>query len=313
MENLEKLSNELYGARYGIPIFDNVGIDNVEKKWCQIKEKPEILREAIKIKRDKWNEGDILNSSIIADCMLIDYESVDKIAYDNLIKAIYTNTDIARTVIDGAINGGYSFLLMSLWNPNLKLTEEQKAFAVDEAMNKIGTTRYKKERDEFSKKLDTMGITNDATATIDIDNSRQPIGVKAKHEYLYYLSEMLSDTQAHGSGEYDIRYYILKNPNWTLEEKQELIMNFWYNDETYDEYLERWEWGIINVPERYLKKPPLTLDKCELYDYSYEMILKFYTNKKIADKIWKEIQFCKQMHELRPQQWELTPKKRYLS
>ena len=69
--------------------------------------------------------------------MLRDYQNVDEIAYNNLIKTIYTNTDIARIVINGASNGGYSFLLMSLWNENIKLTKQQKSFAVKEAMNKL--------------------------------------------------------------------------------------------------------------------------------------------------------------------------------
>ena len=62
--------------------------------------------------------------------------------YDKLVKSIYNNKDIARIVLDGYSNGGFSFLLMSLWNPTLKLTEEQKQFAVSEAMNKIGTVKY---------------------------------------------------------------------------------------------------------------------------------------------------------------------------
>lgn len=74
--------------------------------------------------------------------MLMNYNFVDEVAYKKLISSIYTNKDIARIVINGASNGGYSFLLMSLWNHNLKLTEEQKAFAVNEAMNKIGTTSW---------------------------------------------------------------------------------------------------------------------------------------------------------------------------
>ena len=43
-----------------------------------------------------------------------------------MIENIYSNTDIARIVVDGYANGGFSFLLMSLWNHNLKLTEEQQ-------------------------------------------------------------------------------------------------------------------------------------------------------------------------------------------
>lgn len=50
------------------------------------------------------------------------YEDVDAIAYDQLIQAIYSDKDIARI----KLGDHCSFLTMSLWNPNLKLTEEQK-------------------------------------------------------------------------------------------------------------------------------------------------------------------------------------------
>lgn len=41
--------------------------------------------------------------------MLLDYENVDSNIYQNLINTIYSNTDIARIVLDGASNGGNSF------------------------------------------------------------------------------------------------------------------------------------------------------------------------------------------------------------
>ena len=155
-----------------------------------------------------------------------------EVAYNNLINSIYTNTDIARIVMDGAANGGYSFLLMSLWNHNLKLTEEQKAFAVNEAMNKIGTARWQQSEEEFSKKLDDMGINDDNTTFINIDGCINPIGQKSGAQYMNYMFSTLSTTQAHGTGEFDIRYHILRNPNWSLDEKQKLIMDFWYDDKT---------------------------------------------------------------------------------
>ena len=153
MVDIEKLDNELYGATYG-----RIS-DDYNEIWARIKNNPEVLREAVQVKKDKFNESDIVKGLTICDAMLIDYESVDEVAYNNLINSIYTNNDIARIVVDGASNGGYSFLLMSLWNHNLKLTEEQKAFAVNEAMNKNGTTRWQQKEEEFSKKLDDMGIT----------------------------------------------------------------------------------------------------------------------------------------------------------
>lgn len=300
MVDIEKFDDELYLAAYGLP-----RVGNYEDIWNNIKSNPEILREAVKVRRDKHDQRDLVKGLAIAEAVLIDYESVDKVAYNNLIKNIYSNTDIARIVINGASNGGYSFLLMSLWNPNLKLNDEQKGFAVNEAMNKIGTTRWKERKEIFSKSLDAMGVSDDNTAFIDIDGSINPIGEKTGTEYFNYLVSSCSDVQAHGIGVFDIRYCILKNPNWNLAEKQKLIMDFWYDYEEYDEHLEEWEWNIVNDTANYKNEILPLISKDELYEYTYDMLLNIYGNKKKADRIWEEIQFCKQMHELRPQQWEL--------
>ena len=301
MLEIEKLDDQLYTARYGVP-----KVGDANSIWEQIKSKPEILREAVKIKRNKWNNGDIVNGLTISEAILIDYPTVDQVAYNELIKSIYENTDIARIVMDGASNGGYSFLLMSLWNHDLKLTEEQKAFAVNEAMNKIGTTRYEKAQEEYSKELDEKGITDDKTMTIELGGSINPIGAKSGNMYIRGLFSSLSPTQAHGIGAFDIRYCILRNPNWSLEEKEKLIMDFWYDQEEYDEFMEEWEWGIVNDCTNYNGNPLPSFDKNELFnEYTYEMLLELYGDQEITDRIWSEIQFCKQMHQLRPQQWEM--------
>lgn len=300
MESFNSLEDELYLSRYGIP-----KKGDYEEIWNKIKNNKEVLKEAIKLTKDKFGQRDLVKGLAICDSILVDYKNVDLEIYQELVNLIYSNEQIARIVLDGYSNGGYSFLLMTLWNHNLKLTEEQKAFAVDEAMNKIGTTRYKKQSNEYSKKLDEKGITDDITTTIDIDGCVNPIGAKSKNEYFNYMFSMMSDTQAHGTGAFDIRYHILRNPNWTLEEKQKLIRDFWY-DETYDEYLEQWEWGVVNDNENYKGEPLPPFDRYELFnEWSYEMLLKFYGNKKTTDRIWEEMEFCRQMHELRPQQWEL--------
>ena len=194
---------------------------------------------------------------------------------------------------------------MSLWNHDVKLTEEQKAFAVNEAMNKTGTVKWKQEKDRFNKNLDKIGITDEKTTMLNIDGSINPIGEKQATEYMNSLFESLSNKQAHGIGEYDIRYCILKNPNWSEEEKQKLIYDFWYCDEDYDEYLDQWEWGIINDQENYKGMPLPQLEKEFLYDYSYEDLLNFYNgDEQTTKRIFEEITFCKLMHNLRPQQWE---------
>ena len=76
MVDIEKIDNELYIARYGLP-----RIGDANAIWTQIKSNSEVLREAVKIRRNKWNSGDLVNGLTISDTMLIDYRDVDQVAY----------------------------------------------------------------------------------------------------------------------------------------------------------------------------------------------------------------------------------------
>jgi len=237
MEDFKKIDDKLYYAKYC-----DKNVDNAEEIWNSIKNNRELLEWAIKPTKDKFGERELVNGLAICEDILINYACVDKEIYQKLVDLIYSNKQIARIVLNGYSNGGYSYLLMTLFNPNLKLTKEQKRFAVEEAMNKIGTTKYKKSEKKYSKELEKNGITDDITTIIDIDGSINPIGAKAKGLYINFLFSKLSDTQAHGRGEFDIRYWILKNSNWTMKEKEKLINDFWENDEAYDEILDQWGW-----------------------------------------------------------------------
>lgn len=231
MEQMKELENQFYKARYGLPKEGNeIAI------WEEIKKSPEVLREAVKIKRNKWDNGDIVSGLTICDAILRDYESVDQEAYRELIQSIYTNLDIARIAMKGDCRESTFFLLMSLWNPNLKLTQEQKDFAIADTMN---------------------------------------------------------SAQVHGIGSFDIRYLILRNANWTLEEKQKLIMDFWDSDKVYDECVEDWELNIVNDPANYKGKPLPPFDRYELFnEWSYEMLLEYYGNKETADRFGKKWNFA---------------------
>ncbi len=297
MIDIEKLDNKLYSVKYSFyPKGDK------ESLWHAIRNNREILKEAIKIKRNKWNNGDTILGINIAVEMLNDYENVFEDIYNELINIIYINRDIARLVP----NGGNSLLLLSLTNLNLKLTEDKKAFAVSEAMNKIGTMKYQQKENAYAKMLDNEGITNEEKTIINIDGDNYIVGLKSKKEYFNYLANILSDTQAHGVGAFDIRYYILKNSNWTMEEKQNLIWDFYADSNTYDNYLETWESNVYNELLNYNERNT-TITREDLFNkYTYENIL-VYCKKEIDTKrFWEEIEFCKEMHKLRPEQWELT-------
>lgn len=161
--------------------------------------------------RNKCGDRDTFLATSIVECMLIDYESVDKQLYQSLVNKIYTNIELARIVLDGYSNGGYSFLLYTLINNGLDLTDEQKTFAIEEAMNKIGTTKYSKQMSDYEQKLDSEGITDDLTI---ITPEIGPIGAKTYKTYVANMFANMNTNQAHGIGEFDIRYYILKNYNF---------------------------------------------------------------------------------------------------
>ena len=297
--NIENLDDELYRAIYGLP-----KVGNYKEIWGRIKKDIQVLREAVQIKKDKFDERDIVKGLTISNAILIDYESVDEVAYNNLINSIYTNEDIARIVMDGASNGGFSFLLISLFNHNLKLSEEQKKFAVNEAMNKIGTTRWNQKEKDFSKKLDENGINDKFECFTGIGNSVNPIGLKSHFMYQNYIYATLDNKQAHGIGTFDIRYYILKNPNWTMEEKQKLVYDFYAEDEIWNDYLESFEWNIINDIDNIDENNECILKMDYIYDYKYEHLVSIFKDKNTIDRLWEEIQFCKLMNEIRPKKYE---------
>ncbi len=294
MVDIDIIDDKLYKAIY----IDRDRIE-FEKLWNEIKSNTVLLREAIRKCRDKFNQYDIVKGITICEQILYDYKNVNLEIYQELINLIYSNTDVARNVINGASNGGYSYLLISLFNFNLKLTEEQKRFAVSEAMNKVGTSYWDEVQERFSRKLDDMGVNDENTVYMDFGGSVNPIGEKSGAKYMNYMLTSLGREQAHGAGEFDIRYHILRNPNWTIEEKQKLIMDFWTCNQTYDNCLEQWEWGIINDEANFRKSFISSMDPFSLYDYTYNGLLKFYGDKETTDRIWDEINFCRTMIELR--------------
>ncbi len=276
--------------------------DKVISIWNEIKEDKKLLKSAIKVVRDRFDERDTFLGTTIVYSLLVDYKYTDKNIYQELINLIYSNKDLARIVTNGPINGGNSFLLITLFNKELKLTSEQKAFAIEEAMNKIGTVKQIEKREIHEKSLDQIAcLKDDPTVMMEFDRCYNPIGTKTGNMYLFDLLSGIDSDQAHGDGDYDIRYWILRNDNFTKEEKQKLVYDFFYDNEFYSELLYEWEWGIINDNLNADCEPLIDIDEIE--DITYEELLKR-TDEKTAIKIMKEINFTRLMHELRPTSWE---------
>lgn len=164
-------------------------------------------------------------------------------------------------------NDKFSFLLLLLGNPNFKLSKEQKDFIENEAEYKLA-----------------------------------PISVKNEREEPLYLTNVNN----HGVYPYDIRYHILINSNWSNDEKAKLISRFFCDEDSFNEILMQWEWGIVNDEINYRDDSNFIYDGYSysileidrLYDYTYLDLVKKYGNEKNAKDIWKEIEFCRTIRSL---------------
>ena len=162
-------------------------------------------------------------------------------------------------------------------------------------MNKKGTIKYEKLEQEYFKNNNYKEIIKYIKSGKTIDKKDK----KLIGQYFDYINNIFCLSQTHGNGYFDIRYQILKNPNWSIEEKRKLVYDFYYDDEDWINHLNAFEIRIIN-DEGISEDSEYFLSPYYLFDYSYEDILKLCINEKIAEKIWAEIEFCRQMNEIRP-------------
>jgi hypothetical protein len=102
MSEIERIDNELYKAIF---IFRDVCMyDDI---WKLIRRIPSFQKEAVQIKRDKFDERDTVTGIAIADTMLKNYKYADKEAYNKLIKSIYSNKDIVNVIEKFKIKIGF--------------------------------------------------------------------------------------------------------------------------------------------------------------------------------------------------------------
>ena len=201
MVNIDMIDKELYNSIYISP-----RIGDYKEIWTRIRSNKEILQEAIQVTKDKFGDKDIVKSLSIAEFILLDYKNIDSNIYQDLINTIYSNTDIARIVLNGASNGGDSFLLMSLFNPNLKLTEEQKAMLSRLDANQIQLMMEAYEQNEnasYDKNLETLGVVDLAKPSAI---SIYPKDFEAKNRIIDAITEYNNKQIADGKEENEVNY-----------------------------------------------------------------------------------------------------------
>lgn len=232
------MNYSMYSARF------SRNEDEYRKIWNKIKNENEILEEGTRVTKQA-NRNDLVCPAIV-EAILLNYDSVDQEIYQRLIHTIYQNQNIAKNNLFGDkanLSANPTFLQLTLMNPNLELTKQQKRFAESEAMLQYGTN---------------LALEN------QMGN--------------------------HGLLPFDIRYQILRNQNWSIEEKADLVYQF-YNDELWDAVLCQWETATI-------------------YDNPSEESLGLYQNRKKEEVIQEEIRVCQLFYQMRPQSCELPEQNR---
>ncbi|MBQ6323756.1 MAG: hypothetical protein IJI22_02870 [Bacilli bacterium] len=257
MENLEKISINLLKSTY----FDQ-DMNKYIELWKEIKKDENILNQAIELKRAE-DGTQTVQYPIIAEAMLLNYDNVNKKYYNKLINLIFSNISVARTFVAGKEKNPASFLILALWNKDLKLTKEQKDFAETEALKRI--QEQKIQQDPVSKEL-------------NIDPFKTAL--------------------VHGTDPYDIKYYLLTNPNWTHLDKIDLADKFWQSDKEFQEYLEQLEDSIlkkISTKERRISKDML---KDIALSYNYYDIVDLMQNETEAKKVFDDLALLRELKEI---------------
>ena len=175
--------------------------------WEEIRNNKELLEWAIIPTKNPCGDRDIVNGIAISDLILRDSENVDKDIYQKLVNIVYTNKHIARLGAYEQYEGSY--LMLTIMNPGLKLTEKQKSFAVSEAMEMRGTVKYENKMEDFAKSLDEKGITDEQTI---YTSEFGPVPAKATCIYMSSILSLPDGLENHASsGDTDIRYWILRD------------------------------------------------------------------------------------------------------
>lgn len=238
-QDFKKIENDFYISLYGKP-----KKGNPNELWDKIKQNQELLKWSIQVDGKK-TDVDTINGITIGKHILLNHKEINPSIYEELIKLVFRNKEIARISVEGQ----FSYLYISLSNSDRKLTTEEKNFAEKEAIN-------------------------------------------------YEL--------VHGfEGAYNIRYYILKNPNWSILEKRNLLYKFW-NMEEYSRVLNKWQCDVVNhFYDCFDQDTRPFYENDEIMSMSYNDLLRLLPVEEIIiKKIYDEIEFCNTMMKLRTPCWK---------
>lgn len=108
--------------------------ETLKHMWCEFKQDDDALALCASVtKRDDDSKAIELYSPLVSGLILLDYKNVDSLIYKILINIIYNSPIISKLVNPFLSEKSYTFLISTLYNENLVLTDKQKLFLLDEA------------------------------------------------------------------------------------------------------------------------------------------------------------------------------------
>ena len=105
---------------------------------------------------------------------------------------------------------------------------------------------------------------------------------------------------SHGGRVYDLRYQILRNFNWSLEEKRKLVYDFYEDEYDFMLHLDAFERKVIRHPAYFRENNISLIELDKIYDYDLVDLENKYHDSIAAVEVFDEINFCRMLHQVRP-------------
>lgn len=184
--------------------------------------------EAFDIIKDKFGEKDTFKSCIITQYALDNPTLLPHSIYSALCKNIIKNKDLGEIVINGAANGGDSFLLNVVATDLYLLNEEEKNTIINICCNRPGSKKY----NEYINNYDFKNI----------------------------MLLQLSSALAHGIYHYDIRYHALRNKSFNIEEKRKIIFEGYQTNKSWNSFLTKIQIDLFSFINDYCDMKDVPID-----------------------------------------------------
>ena len=138
---------------------------------------------------------------------------------------------------------------------------------------------------------------------IELDERQKKMAVRTAEDYI--LNGYNQGLDVTDLPEFDVRFEILRNPNWSKAEKYQLLNNFYTCPENFRFFLNLWIYGLANVYDVNGNRIEWDPEDIMLYDYEELRCMFAGDNQEptpssdlLAQRMFMDIQFLREMSVL---------------